>query len=89
MAELSREDPSLRVRVDTETGQTVLGGMGELHLDVIKERIRAEYNVEVDLGPLQIAYKESLISSAKDSHVVNLKIGNLSMVFSIFLQSLL
>lgn len=50
--------------------------MGELHLDVIKERIRSEYRIDVSLGPLQIAYRERLLKAAKDSHTVNLKIGN-------------
>ena len=47
----------LQVRVDAETGQTILEGMGELHLDIIHGRIKSEYGVESDLGPLQIAYR--------------------------------
>ncbi|XP_011305891.1 ribosome-releasing factor 2, mitochondrial [Fopius arisanus] len=74
LQQLEREDPSLRVSVDSETGQTVLSGMGELHIDIIKERIRTEYKIDVDLGPLQIAYKETIERPIKDSfklhHVV-------------------
>lgn len=47
-----------------ETGQTVLSGMGELHLDVIKSRLEKEYGLDVDLGPLQIAYKETIVNDA-------------------------
>lgn len=60
LKQLQREDPSLRVTFDTVTGQTVLGGMGELHMDIIKSRMLSEYKIEVDLGPLQIAYKETI-----------------------------
>uniref|UniRef100_A0A182QEH8 Ribosome-releasing factor 2, mitochondrial n=1 Tax=Anopheles farauti TaxID=69004 RepID=A0A182QEH8_9DIPT len=60
LREIQREDPSLRVRYDEVTGQTVLGGMGQLHLEIVKSRILSEYRIEADLGPLQIAYKEML-----------------------------
>ncbi|PSN38358.1 Ribosome-releasing factor 2 [Blattella germanica] len=76
LQELEREDPSLRVSQDGETGQTVLGGMGELHLEIIKNRILSDYRIEADLGELQIAYKETIESSAKDTHVTQHKIGS-------------
>ncbi|XP_050077084.1 ribosome-releasing factor 2, mitochondrial [Anopheles maculipalpis] len=60
LREIQREDPSLRVRYDEATGQTVLGGMGQLHLEIVKSRIFTEYRIDADLGPLQIAYKETL-----------------------------
>uniref|UniRef100_A0A182ST14 Ribosome-releasing factor 2, mitochondrial n=1 Tax=Anopheles maculatus TaxID=74869 RepID=A0A182ST14_9DIPT len=60
LREIQREDPSLRVRYDEVTGQTVLGGMGQLHLEIVKSRILSEYRIDADLGPLQIAYKETL-----------------------------
>lgn len=60
LKQLQREDPSLRVRYDETTMQTVLGGMGELHLDIVKSRLMTEYKVDADLGPLQIAYKEMI-----------------------------
>lgn len=59
LANLSREDPSLRITNDAESGQTILSGMGELHLEVILERIRSEYKVDADLGRLMVAYKET------------------------------
>lgn len=64
LKQLQREDPSLRVSYDTVTGQTVLGGMGELHMDIIKSRLLSEYKIDVDLGPLQIAYKEAIETPA-------------------------
>ncbi|XP_057337890.1 ribosome-releasing factor 2, mitochondrial [Microplitis mediator] len=75
LQELEREDPSLRVTLNEETGQTVLGGMGELHIDIIKERIKTEYKIDVDLGPLQIAYKETVVKGIKDTFVSQHKIG--------------
>ena len=63
---LTREDPSLRVQIDKDTGQTILSGMGELHLDIIKSRIEKEYKAEVYLGPLQIAYRESVTGPSKE-----------------------
>lgn len=67
LRQIQREDPSLRVRYDETTAQTVLGGMGELHLDIIKSRILSEYKIDADLGPLQIAYKEVINSPCRDS----------------------
>ena len=61
---LVEEDPTLRVKTDVETGQTVLSGMGELHLDVIVDRMRREFNVEVNKGKPQVAYRETLTVAA-------------------------
>ena len=62
---LVEEDPTLRVKTDTETGQTVLSGMGELHLDIIVDRMRREFNVECDKGKPQVAYRETLTQAAE------------------------
>jgi len=62
---LVEEDPTLRVKTDTETGQTVLSGMGELHLDIIVDRMRREFNVECNKGKPQVAYRETLTQAAK------------------------
>lgn len=75
LLQLQREDPSLRVHTDADSGQTVLAGMGELHLEIIKERIIREYRIEVELGPLQIAYRETLQGSARHTLAVDRKIG--------------
>ncbi|XP_066154969.1 ribosome-releasing factor 2, mitochondrial isoform X2 [Euwallacea fornicatus] len=76
LAELQREDPSLRITYNSETGQTVLAGMGELHLEIIRDRILKEYKIEADLGPLQIAYREMPLQKVSDSLQVDTKIGN-------------
>lgn len=75
LKQLQREDPSLRVHFDEITMQTVLGGMGELHLDIVKSRLMSEFKIDADLGPLQIAYKETIIESARDTFHVEKEIA--------------
>ncbi|KAK6635136.1 hypothetical protein RUM44_000385 [Polyplax serrata] len=75
LSELGREDPSLKITVNDETGQTVLGGMGELHLEVIRDRIRKEYKIDAELGELQIVYKEKLCNNVTDTFISKLQIG--------------
>jgi elongation factor G len=60
LQKLAGEDPSLRLRTDQETGQTILSGMGELHLEIIIDRLRREYSVEADVGAPQVAYRETI-----------------------------
>ena len=62
---LAEEDPTLRVKTDHETGQTVLSGMGELHLDIIIDRMRREFNVECNSGKPQVAYRETIKTAAE------------------------
>ena len=62
---LVEEDPTLRVKTDHETGQTVLSGMGELHLDIIIDRMRREFNVECNSGKPQVAYRETIKVAAE------------------------
>ncbi len=62
---LVEEDPTLRVKTDHETGQTVLSGMGELHLDIIIDRMRREFNVECNSGKPQVAYRETIKAAAE------------------------
>lgn len=64
LSRFSREDPTFRVSRDEESGQTIIGGMGELHLEVYIERIRREYGVEVEVGAPQVAYRESITQRA-------------------------
>ena len=61
---LSAEDPSFRVETDMESGQTIMKGMGELHLDILVDRLRREFKVEANIGQPQVAYRESLGSAA-------------------------
>jgi elongation factor G len=64
LAKLMAEDPTFRVRTDPETGQVVIGGMGELHLEIIVDRLKREFNVEASVGKPQVAYKETLTVAA-------------------------
>jgi elongation factor G len=63
MYALSDEDPTFRVRTDDETGQTIISGMGELHLEVLVDRMRREFNVEANVGKPQVAYRETIRGS--------------------------
>ncbi len=65
IARLVEEDPTLRVKSDEETNQTVLSGMGELHLDVIIDRMKREFNVEANIGVPQVAYRETITQTAQ------------------------
>ena len=65
LAKLAEEDPSFRMRYDQETGQTIISGMGELHLDVIVDRMKREFRVEANVGKPEVAYKEAIKTSAK------------------------
>jgi elongation factor G len=65
LARLSEEDPTLTIHTEEETGQTVLAGMGELHLDIIIDRMRREFNVEAHVGRPQVAYRETIRGSAQ------------------------
>jgi len=64
LGKLAEEDPTFRVNTDEETGQTVISGMGELHLDIIMDRLKREFKVEVNQGAPQVAYKEAITGTA-------------------------
>jgi elongation factor G len=65
LSKLTQEDPSLRVQTNEETGQTIISGMGELHLDIIVDRLRREHKVETNVGAPQVAYKEAIRKSVE------------------------
>jgi elongation factor G len=65
IGKLTNEDPTLRVNTDTETGQTILAGMGELHLEIIVDRLKREFNVEANVGKPQVAYRETIRNKAE------------------------
>ncbi|MGE5708537.1 MAG: elongation factor G [Bacteroidota bacterium] len=65
LAKLAEEDPTLRISLDSETGQTLLKGMGELHLDIIVDRLLREFKVEANVGRPQVAYRESITRKVK------------------------
>jgi elongation factor G len=66
LSRLAAEDPSFRVRTDEESGQTIISGMGELHLEIIVDRMKREFNVEANVGAPQVAYRETIRKPAKD-----------------------
>lgn len=65
LALMAREDPSLRLAVDHESGQTIISGMGELHLDIVRERLLREHNVDTSTGKPQVAYRETIMNKAE------------------------
>jgi len=65
LGRLAQEDPSFRVRTDEESGQTIISGMGELHLDIIVDRMRREFGVEANIGKPQVAYRETIRGSVE------------------------
>jgi elongation factor G len=75
IAKLVEEDPTLRVHTDQETGQTILRGMGELHLEIIIDRLKREFKVEINQGAPQVAYKEALTKSIEHKEVYKKQTG--------------
>ncbi|MEN1930136.1 elongation factor G [Luteimonas sp. MJ250] len=65
LGRLAQEDPSFRVRTDEESGQTIIAGMGELHLDILVDRMKREFNVEANVGKPQVAYRETIRKTVK------------------------
>lgn len=64
LGKLAQEDPSFRVKTDEETGQTIISGMGELHLDILVDRMKREFNVEANIGKPQVSYRETITKDA-------------------------
>lgn len=75
MAKLTEEDPTFKVSYDDETGQTVVSGMGELHLEIIVERLKREFNVECNQGAPQVAYKEAITKTIKHREIFKKQSG--------------
>ena len=75
IGKLVEEDPTLRVKTDEETGQTILSGMGELHLEIIVDRMRREFKVEVNQGAPQVAYKEAFQATIQHREVLKKQTG--------------
>jgi elongation factor G len=75
LQKLAEEDPTFTVKVNDETGQTLISGMGELHLDIITDRLRREFRVEVSKGAPQVAYKEAFLTTVKYREVYKKQTG--------------
>ena len=75
LASLASEDPSFQVACDQETGQTVIRGMGELHLDIIVDRMRREFKVEAKVGAPQVAYRETISRAGEGEYTLHKQVG--------------
>nr|KAF6489506.1 GTP dependent ribosome recycling factor mitochondrial 2 [Molossus molossus] len=84
---LQREDPSLKVRLDPDSGQTVLCGMGELHIEIIHDRIKREYGLETYLGPLQVAYRETILNSVCATDTLDRTLGDRRHLVTVELEA--
>jgi elongation factor G len=65
LGKLAQEDPSFKVKTDEESGQTIISGMGELHLDILVDRMRREFSVEANIGKPQVAYRETILNNCE------------------------
>ena len=75
LADLSAEDPTWRIRTDEETGQTIVSGMGELHLEILSERLRREFNVAANTGKPMVAYRETVTRAGESTMTFDRDIG--------------
>ena len=75
LARLAMEDPSFSVRTDAESGQTLIAGMGELHLEIIVDRLRREWKVEANVGRPQVAYRETIGATFTQAHTLSRQVG--------------
>ncbi len=75
LAKLAEEDPTFKVRTDEETGQTIISGMGELHIEILVDRLKREFKVECNQGQPQVAYREALIGSTEHREVYKKQSG--------------
>jgi elongation factor G len=86
LARLAAEDPSFRVETDRESGQTIMKGMGELHLDILVDRLRREFKVEANIGAPQVAYRETISKSAEIDYTHKKQTGGSGQFARIKLQ---
>jgi len=86
LAKLMEEDPTFRVKTDEETGQTVISGMGELHLEIILDRLKREFKVECNQGAPQVAYKEKLNSNVQHREVYKKQSGGKGKFADIYFE---
>ena len=83
---LADEDPTFKVRTDEDTGQTVMWGMGELHLDILVDRMLREFRVQANVGKPQVAYRETITKSGQATGVVSRQTGNRNLYAEVTLE---
>jgi elongation factor G len=86
LGRLAQEDPSFRVSTNTETNQTIIAGMGELHLEIIVDRLKREYNVDANVGKPQVAYRETIRRAAKAEEKYSRQTGGRGQYGHVVLQ---
>ncbi|MDR2638385.1 MAG: elongation factor G [Helicobacteraceae bacterium] len=86
LKKLSEEDPSFRVSSDEESGQTIIGGMGELHLEIIVDRMKREFKVEAEVGAPQVAYRETIKKTVEQEHKYAKQSGGRGQYGHVFLR---
>ena len=86
LMKLAKEDPSFRVSSDSESGQTIISGMGELHLDIIKQRLFREFNVDTNVGKPQVAYRETILNKVENETKYAKQTGGRGQFGHVFLR---
>ncbi len=86
LSKLAEEDPSFRVHTDEETGQTIISGMGELHLEVIVDRMKREFKVEAEVGQPQVAYRETIKTPVEQEHKYAKQTGGRGQYGHVFIR---
>ena len=86
LGKLAREDPSFRVRSDEESGQTIISGMGELHLEIIIDRLKREFNVAANIGRPQVAYRETITATVEQEHKYAKQTGGRGQYGHVFIR---
>ncbi len=86
LSKLAAEDPSFRVNTDEETGQTIISGMGELHLEILVDRMKREFKVEAEVGAPQVSYRETIKDTVKQEHKYAKQSGGRGAYGHVFLE---
>ncbi len=86
LTKLAEEDPTFNVRTDEETGQTIIAGMGELHLEIIIDRLKREFKVEANVGQPQVAYREALTQTVDEHYVLKKQTGGRGQFAEVYME---